>query len=71
MFFFYGLIEDFVPGRGSEEVQDSAQHFVRGAVPWACEHISIDMVKQLLIIPDHKHTWGYTFMYICSTVERT
>ena len=38
-------------------------------VPWACEHISMAVVKQFLIHPVHKHTWDYTFMYICSTVD--
>ena len=47
--FFCGFIADFVPGCRLQELQDSANSFVRDAGPWACGKISIDMVKQFLM----------------------
>ena len=48
--FFCGFIADFVPGCRSQELKDRANTFVRGAGPWAGGQISIDMVKQFLML---------------------
>ena len=47
--FFCGFIADFVPRCRPQELQDSANNFVRDVGPWARGQISIDMVKQFLM----------------------